>query len=69
MVSRVNIGQEEVTILIRTLSDSTCDDPEFLGNEMLPNKCLEKNKQLFLLLNCIWQLCDTQCYCQKLMCS
>ena len=37
MVARVYIGQEEAAILLRTLSGSTCDNPEILGNEVLPN--------------------------------
>ena len=42
MVARVNIGQEAV-ILLRILSGSTCDNPEILGNEMLPNKVFREN--------------------------
>ena len=37
-VARVNISQEEAAILFRTLSCSTCDNPEIFGNEVLPNK-------------------------------
>ena len=43
MVARVNIGQEEAAILFRTLSGSTCDNPEILGNEVLPNKAFREN--------------------------
>ena len=49
MVARVNIGEEEATILFRTLSGSTCDNLEILGNEVLPNKVSRENWQLFLL--------------------
>ena len=43
MVARVNIGQEEAAILFRTLSGSTCDNPEIPGNEVLPNKVFREN--------------------------
>ena len=42
MVARVNIGREEAAILFRTLSDSTCDNPEILRNEVLPNKVFKE---------------------------
>ena len=38
MVARVNIGQEEAAILLRTLSCSICDNSEILGNEVRPNE-------------------------------
>ena len=38
MVATVNIGQEEAGILFRTLSCSTNDNPEILGNDVPPNK-------------------------------
>ena len=49
MVARVNIGQKEAAILFRTLSGSTCDNPEILGNEVQPNKVFREKLAAFLL--------------------
>ena len=60
MVARVNIGQEEAAILLRTLSGSTCDNLEILGNEVLHNKVFrEKLAAIFavtLCLTIVWHL-------------
>ena len=54
MVARVNIGQEEAAILFRTLSASTCDNPEILLNEVLPNKVFrEKQAAIFAVTLCL----------------
>ena len=54
MVARVNIGQEEAAILFRTLSGSTYDNPEILGNEVLPNKVFrEKQAAIFAVTLCL----------------
>ena len=41
-VARVNIGQEDVAILLRTPSGSTYDNLEILGNEVLPNEVVKE---------------------------
>ena len=54
MVARVNIGQEEAAILLRTLSGSTSDNPKILGNEVLPNKVFrEKLAAIFAVTLCL----------------
>ena len=54
MVARVNIAQEEVAILFRTLSCSTCDNSEILGNEVLLNKVFrEKLVAIFAVILCL----------------
>ena len=54
MVTRGNIGQEEAAILFRTLSGSTCDNPEILGNEVLPNEVFrEKIAAIFAVTLCL----------------
>ena len=54
MVARVDIGQEEAAIFLRTLSGSTCDIPEILGNDMLPNKVFrEKLAAIFAVILCL----------------
>ena len=54
MVAGVNIAQEEAAILFRTLSGSTCDNSEILGNEVLPNKVFrEKLVALFAVTLCL----------------
>ena len=54
MVARVNMGQEEAATLFRTLSGSTCDNPEILGNEVLPNKLFrEKLAAIFTVTLCL----------------
>ena len=54
MVAGVNIAQEEAAILFRTLSCSTCDNSEILGNEVLPNKVFrEKLVPIFAVILCL----------------
>ena len=54
MVARVNIGQEEAAILFRNLLDSTCDNPEILGNKVLPNEAYrEKLAAIFAVTLCL----------------
>ena len=54
MVARVNMGQEEDAIFFRTLSGSTCDNPEILGSEVLPNEVLrEKLAAIFAVTLCL----------------
>ena len=54
MVARVNIVQEEAAILFSTLSGSTCEYPEILGNEVLPNKVFrEKLAAIFAVTLCL----------------
>ena len=53
MVARVNIGQEEAAILFRTLSSSTCDNPEILGNEVLPNNVHRELAAIFTVTLCL----------------
>ena len=57
MVARVNIGQLKAAILFRTLSHSTCDNPEILGNEVWPKKVFrEKLAAIFAVTlsdNCV----------------
>ena len=64
MIARVSIGQEEAAILFRTLSGSTCDNPEILGNEVLPNKVFrEKLATIFavtLCLTTVWPTATNQ---------
>ena len=48
MVARVNIGQEEAAILFRTLSGSTCENPEILGKVFR-----EKLAAIFALTLCL----------------
>ena len=69
MVARVNIGQEEAAILFRTLSGSTCDNSEILGNEVLPNKVFRKELAAIASRHCLWQLCATHHYCCQPMSS
>ena len=54
MVAMVNIGQEEAAIPFRILSGSTCDNPEILGNEVLPDKVFrEKLAAIFAVILCL----------------
>ena len=55
-VSRVNIGQKEAAILLRTMSGSTCDNQEILGNEVLPNKVFREELAALSGQHCLWQL-------------
>ena len=54
MVAGVNIAQEEAAILFRTMSCSTCDNSEILGNKVLPNKVFrEKLVPTFAVTLCL----------------
>ena len=59
MVARVNIGQEEAAIFFRTLPGSTCDNPEILGNEVLPNKVFREKRAAISAADTVSDNCVT----------
>ena len=59
MVAGVNIAQEEVAILFRTLSCSTCDNSEILGNEVRPNKVFREKTSAYFCCDTVSDNCVT----------